>query len=493
MGTNVTHTDFNAADYRRFDTQLRTDLSALEELLKRPDFARGPASLGAELELSLVDHQGNAKWINEELLALANDPQLTLELNRYNLEYNLSPVPAQGKPFSSIASEIRAKLLGLQALAASLDARPVPIGILPTVTKADISRAAMTESKRYQVLTERITKMRGSPFEISIAGADPLFLTLRDLNAEGANTSFQIHLRVNPGDFVNVFNASQLILAPALAIATNSPVFLQHRLWEETRIPLFKQAVETRTLQERKQGCTSRTGMGKGWISESALEVFSRSVNEFKVIFPECDHEDSTGIVTGGGIPQLAALRLHHGSIWHWNRAIYDPAAGGHLRIEMRGLPSGPTPVDMAANAAFLIGCVLGIASKMPNITELMPYPLAKFNCYRAAQSGMSANILWPNAAADELVKIPASQVIQELLPYAQAGLSSIKVDPGEIRQHLDIVDHRLTAQITGARWQLQRLEQLESDTNRNEALHKMLNEYVTRAAEGSPVHQWSH
>ncbi len=493
MGTNVTHIDYDEADYRRFDSQLRIDLGALEELLKRPGFACGPASLGAELEISLVNPQGNTKWVNQELLALAKDPQLTLELNRYNLEYNLSPVPAQGSPFSQIGTEMRSKLLGLEALAATLDARPVPIGILPTVSQADISRAAMTESKRYQVLTEQITAMRGSPFEISISGADPLFMVLQDLNAEGANTSFQIHLRVDPADFVNAFNASQLILAPALAIATNSPIFLEHRLWEETRLPLFKQAVETRTPMERKQGCTSRTGMGKGWIRDSALEVFARSVNEFNVIFPECEHEDSSAIAARGDIPQLAALRLHHGSVWHWNRAIYDPSAGGHLRIEMRGLPSGPTATDMTANAAFLVGSILGIASKMPEITELMSYRLAKFNCYRAAQFGMSANILWPDAALDALVKTPAATVIRELLPCAEAGLASIKVDPGEIRQQLGIIEQRLDAQITGARWQLRRLEHFERTTNRTAALQLMLDEYIDRAREGAPLHEWNH
>ena len=138
--------------------------------------------------------------------------------------------------------------------------------------------------------------------------------------------------------------------------------------------------------------------MGKDWIRESALEVFSRSVNEYDVIFPEYEQEDSVKLVANGKVPNLSALRLHHGSIWHWNRAIFDPASGGHLRVEMRGLPSGPTPADMTANAAFLVGCVLGMADRMPSICDLLSYRLAKFNCYRAAQSGLDANILWPDA-----------------------------------------------------------------------------------------------
>src|SRR4029453_16043464 len=62
------------------------------------------------------------------------------------------------------------------------------------------------------------------------------------------------------------------------------------------------------------------------------------------------------------GGPGLGELRLHQGTVWRWNRAIYDPAGGGHLRVEMRALPAGPTVVDMLANAAFLVGLTLALA-----------------------------------------------------------------------------------------------------------------------------------
>ena len=49
--------------------------------------AVAPRSLGAELEMYIVDAQGMPLYANQEILADAGDPQLTLELNRYNLEY----------------------------------------------------------------------------------------------------------------------------------------------------------------------------------------------------------------------------------------------------------------------------------------------------------------------------------------------------------------------------------------------------------------------
>ena len=83
--------------------------------------------------------------------------------------------------------------------------------------------------------------------------------------------------------------------------------------------------------------------------------------------------------------PTLAELRLHQGTVWLWNRPVYDNLGGGHLRIEMRALPAGPTAVDMVANAAFLIGLAEGLR---PHINELLPglpFPRAEYNFYRAA------------------------------------------------------------------------------------------------------------
>ena len=94
----------------------------------------------------------------------------------------------------------------------------------------------------------------------------------------------------------------------------------------------------------------------------------------------------------GGQAPSLDELRLHQGTVWRWNRAIDDPAQGGHLRIEMRALPAGPTTViDMLANAAFLIGLSLWLAEQDPRWTYVLPFERADHNFYRAAQHGLSA------------------------------------------------------------------------------------------------------
>ncbi len=489
MGSSIKHSNFSDEDYEAFSHRLQQNLDTLSNLIDRPGFGLGTPSLGAELELSLIDPDGNTKWINQALIDQANDPQLTLELNRYNLECNLSPLQAAGAPFSKIAGEITAKLADLNKIADGFDARTVAIGILPTLIEKDISAGAMSDFIRYRVLTESIKSMRGSPFKININGADPLKMTLHNLNAEGANTSFQIHLRVNPDQFAECYNAAQMATAPALAISTNSPLFLGHQLWEETRVPLFKQSVETRNKKEITIHRTARTGLGSGWVQESAVELFQRSVDDFDVLLPEYMTEQQSD---NPEAPELFELKLHHGTVWHWNRAIYDNADNGHLRIEMRALPSGPSTLDMVANAAFLVGLTQALSHQMKGLITLIPFNDVKTSFYRAAELGLDAPVLWPDSKG-KLRRIPAHQLLKTLIPMAKTGLEELAVDPDEITLMLSVIEQRLEKRITGARWQLRQLHQLEKQMTRSEALKAMLDLYLANYDSGNPVSEWSY
>ena len=98
--------------------------------------------------------------------------------------------------------------------------------------------------------------------------------------------------------------------------------------------------------------------------------------------------------------------------MWRWNRAIYDPASGGHLRIEMRALPAGPTMIDMLANAAFLIGLSLWVAGQDQQWTYALPFERADHGFYRAAQHGLSAQLTWPAWHRDQIRTVPAAKLV---------------------------------------------------------------------------------
>ena len=492
MGNNVQTKRFTDSHYARFAENLQKQLSTLEKLLQQPGFGVGNTTLGAELELTLVNQQGDAQWCNQALLDLAQDPLLATELNRYNLEYNLSPLPARGKPFSSMAQAIDHKLQHINTLGKNLNARGVTIGILPTLNRRDISHSAMTDDNRYHVLNKALKEIRGHPLNIDIDGQEPLQLSLSDLNIEGANTSFQIHLRVEPDRFAACYNAAQLATAASLAISTNSPFLLGHQLWEETRIILFKQSVEARHKQHKHFIGPCRAGLGEQWLENSILELFESSVRDYPILIPDHHQEPRSKQGSTDNPPKLADLCLHHGSVWHWNRGIYDSAAGGHLRIEMRALPSGPTSLDMAANAAFMIGITQGLANAMPRFSEQLPFSAVQHNFYAAARDGLDAEFQWPQQTRATAAPIRADKVIKKLLPIAAQGLLELAVEQSEIDFFLNIIENRLETRQTGARWQRKQLAELEKSSPRKQALQNLLHLYLTHCASGQPVHQWS-
>ena len=356
MGLEIDRERFTDEDFSRFAARLRSCNQALAALLERPGFGEGAPSIGAELELDLVDDEGRPAPVNRAVLADTLDGRVTLEVDRFNLEINADPVPLAGAPFSATRRELEGALGAIREAARVHGARPVIVGILPTLTESDLTSAALTDACRYRALSRGIRRRRGEPFPLHIHGRDELELTADDVVYEGANTSFQLHLRVSPGDFASTYNAAQLATAPALAIGGNSPFFLGRRLWEETRIALFRQSVDDRSSASDDAWRPARVSFGHGWVRRGALELFQEAVHLHDPLLPVCGPEDPLAVVRAGGVPSLAELRLHQGTIWRWNRAVYDGSGGGHVRIELRALPAGPTVTDMLANAAFLLG-----------------------------------------------------------------------------------------------------------------------------------------
>jgi hypothetical protein len=487
VGTEITEERFGERDYARFRERLEQCLSDLGRLLGRPGFGTGPGTIGAELELCLVDDAARPLPRNTDIRALAADPRITLELNRFNLELNTSPTLLAGpgsRPFTALEGELGELLARTGAAARTHGGRVALIGILPTLSRAHLDLDMVTDTARYRALDHGLRRLRRGPFQIRIDGAEPLEVTSEHVTLEGANTSFQVHLRVDPGEFTRVYNAVQLATAPVLAVAGNSPTFLGRRLWEETRIALFKQSVEDRASGGPRRG-PARAAFGTGWLRDGALELFTESVRRHEPVLPVVSE---TG--PWSGVPRLDELRLHQGTVWRWNRAIYDPAAGGHLRIEMRALPAGPTVTDMLANAAFLIGLTLWLAARDDRWTYALPFERAEHGFYRAAQHGLAADLSWP-VGGDRVRTVPAADLVPELLPAAQQGLVNAGVAAAEADRLLGVIGARVATRQTGAAWQRAALAAAERGRSRDLALAMMLERYLACAAAGQPVHTW--
>ena len=491
MGLAIDKDQFSEDEYKKFAARLQENLLALKVLTGRPGFGRGPTTLGAELELSIVGDDCQALPVNREALLESHDPQMQLELDRFNLEYNLEPIASSGTPFRTLQGQLERAMSALNQAVAPHGGRVVPVGILPTLHANELLPSALTDMARYRALAAGLRKLRDAPFDININGPEPLRTSCNSVSLEGANTSLQIHMRVDPSEFAATFNAAQLATPIALAVSTNSPIFLQQLLWDETRIALFKQAIDSRSRGDKAWRRAARVPFGYGWIRNGPLETFAEAVALFPVLIPMLSDEHPLAAIENGELPRLLELRLHQGTIWQWNRAIYDPSAGGHFRIEMRALPSGPTPVDMAASAAFLVGLVAGLRKDIDDLLPAFPFNYAEYNFYRAAERGLDAELLWPDSQYPSPRTWEAHELIRKLLPVAETGLQSLEIEQSEIDACLNLIRDRLETGMTGSRWQRKVLRQLDRICSREEALQRMVELYISQIETGLPISEW--
>lgn len=493
MGLSIDKEEFEDQDFVQFAQRLQQSLTILHDLLSRPGFGEGPLTLGAELELPIIDKAGHAFPINRSLLAQCTDSSLQLELDRFNIEYNTAPLDMRGFPFTTLQAQLTDAIIKINSLAAAEGGRVVPVGILPTLTEADLQSQALTDLPRYRALSTALRHQRHAPFQVRIDGKESLTMTCNDVTLEGANTSFQLHLRVRPQEFANLYNIAQLVTPIAVGVAANSPIFVGHQLWDETRIALFKQAIDYRPPQEKDWAQPARVSYGNGWVREGAYELFAEAVGLFPPLLPYMNDCSPMESHQRGELPALEELRLHQGTVWRWNRAVYDPAAGGHLRVELRALPAGPTPIDMAANTAFLFGMILGLQSQVQHILPIFPFDYTHRNFYRAAQVGLDAQLLWPSPVPPSPREIPLRELARTMLPVAKQGLCDAGVKELEAEHMLGVIQQRLDTGINGATWQRDKLNQLEQRLPRTEALTAMLEQYLIHSNEGRPVTEWSH
>jgi gamma-glutamyl:cysteine ligase YbdK (ATP-grasp superfamily) len=488
MGQDIKHTEFTQADYSNFYERIVSQLNDFEQAVHTPGFGNGATTIGAELELYLINRQFQPSPCNMAVIDEYGSNQLDLELNQYNLEYNSKPVNAKGTPFSQLGAEFKQAFSDLNAIADKHDSQVLAIGILPTLSHSSLTPDVITPKKRYYALAKGLKQLRGNAFHIDIKGDDHLEMDWDEVTFEGANTSFQLHWRVSPDEFADAFNAVQLATPLALAVSSNSPLFLGKRLWQETRIALFMQSIDYRGLDMAKQSRPPRVHYGQGWVRRGAYELFAESVALFPPLMPILFDEE-----TKRRNPGLDELRLHQGSVWTWNRPIYDRRNKGHLRIEMRALPAGPSIIDMQANAAYLIGLANGLKHRVKYLLPSLPFEYCRRNFYNAAKYGLNAEILWPDSKVPALNTEYAWSIIEASLRIAEEGLQDLGVDSQEIRKMLDIIGNRVIYRRTGSTWQLSQLQQLMNQPalKPESALTRLVKYYAENQASNKPVHSW--
>ena len=195
----------------------------------------------------------------------------------------------------------------------------------------------MTQSPRYWAMNEVIKKARGSDITLKIRGVDELLVTHDSVLFEACNTSFQLHLQIDPKDFTSSYNWAQAITGPVLSISANSPLLLGRELWSETRIALFQQSIDTRNASYALKNQEARVSFGNQWSKGSAADIFKNDLANHKILLAREIEQNALDELDQGTIPKLDALCLNNGTLYRWNRPCYGVGGGKpHLRIENR-------------------------------------------------------------------------------------------------------------------------------------------------------------
>ena len=422
MGDKKVTSEYDDGQMRAFTHAVLNDLQALDQMLSGGLFEEDVFRIGAEQEIFLVDSAMRPAPIVTELMKEARDGRLTTEIGRFNLEANLTPRDFSGDCLRLMEDELYEILDVVRNAAGKFDAGVVLAGILPTIQLSDLTCANLTPNPRYYEIDRVVTMLHGENRVIQIKGLDELQLTLQDTFTEFCNTSFQIHLQVGAKDFVRYYNWAQAIAAPVLASAVNSPILLNHRLWHETRLALFQHAIDTRSVVHKERNQPPRVNFGERWVDNSIIEILRDDAIRFRILLTQAVEEDSLDVLAKGGIPSLAAWRLHNGTIWRWNRPCYGVVNGNPgLRIEARYLPAGPSVVDEMANAAFFLGLMMELPEEFGDITKFMSFDDAKNNFFNAARYGLGGQ----NLGLDGKSRRVGRLILEELLPRATTRTSS--------------------------------------------------------------------
>jgi CBS domain-containing protein/gamma-glutamylcysteine synthetase len=477
---------------QRFVEHLLNDVQALQYMLDEGWFENNITRIGAEQEMCMVEEDTfkPATVAMEALEKMQHYDWVETELAKFNLETNLTPRTLKGKCFSQLEKENNDKLNKIRAVLKTMNTRVILTGILPTLRKFHLDMSNLTPKKRYFALMESINKQRmGSSYELRLNGVDELIVKHDSPLLEACNTSFQVHLQVAPENFVQMYNIAQLLAAPMMAIAANSPIVFGRRLWHESRIALFQQSIDTRSSHDHMRERSPRVNFGSRWIEGSIMDIYREDIARFRVLLSSDVEENSIEMIRKGQVPKLRALQVHNSTVYRWNRPCYGISPNGkpHLRIENRVLPAGPTVLDEVANGAFWVGLMIGMAERYDDVSKHLDFADVRDNFEKAARIGLDAQFSW-----FEDKKVTVNQlVLKELLPIARSGLKKMKVDAADINRYLKVIEQRAKEHMNGARWQLRAYTKLLAETTPHEAITCLTAAIINNQEKEIPVHKW--
>ena len=110
MGDEVAHQEFTREDRTRYREKVRRCLDVFERMLRESRFDADYPMTGLEIELNLVDDDGDPALKNAAVLEAIADPDFQTELGQFNLEINVPPKQLRERGFAQFEAGVRASL-----------------------------------------------------------------------------------------------------------------------------------------------------------------------------------------------------------------------------------------------------------------------------------------------------------------------------------------------------------------------------------------------
>lgn len=493
MGTQTVSRLQDKEQKQLFIRSLLNDIRSLEYMLENGWIEKGITRFGAELEMVLIDKDTlKPKNIAVDVLnKMKKDKWLETELAQFNLEINLTPREMKGSQFSKMEKEITERLGKLQKVLNRFDAAYILTGILPTIQKFHLNHENLTPRKRYFALLDAIKDLNlGKDFELKIFGIDELFVKHDSPLLEAANTSFQIHLQCDADEYVKMYNIAQTLAGASIALAANSPIVFGKRLWHESRIAMFEQALDTRNTHEHMREQSTRVSFGKEWLNDSILDIYREDISRFKVLLSSISENDSWADIQQGKVPKLDSLLVHNSTVYRWNRPQFGISDNGkpHLRIENRVMPAGPTVIDQVSNAVFWLGAMKGMADQYGDIRKQIEFSALRDNFGRAARLGIESDCTWLKGKKMHVAEL----LRKELIPLAIHGLKLCKISSRDIDKYMGVIKERVRKKTNGACWMLDSYSNLlKNKVSKDETLSVLTQSIMKNQKTNTPISRW--
>ncbi len=468
MGDEISKDHFTSEDYQQFRQKLDRETEFVRGLFAKNRFDNQTNKLGYELELCLINADGSPAPLNKQVLEKADNPLFTYELAKYNLEINGNAFDLEPGVFESIEKDLSLLFAQVQQAASAFGIEAGMFGVLPSLGSEHLnSDHFMSDLFRYHLLDQRIMEMRERPVHLELHGNEHLTLEKNGVMLEALSTSLQTHWQFPFDEAVDSYHAALWASVAMLAVSANSPLVMAKQCWQESRIAIFKQAVDTRNPQEIEDAIIPRVHFGKGYIS-SWLELFEDN-DYYSPILPE---------TRDTAVEKLHHFNFHNGTIWRWVRPILGCVDGiYHLRLELRVTPSGPTEIDTMANMVFFIGLIEGLKQTPEDLTRI-PFNMLEKDFYSVAREGLSARVNWCNGEKGSIRDV----ILESLIPLAETGLQKLGIESST--RWLDIIEARVDSGQTGANWIL---NYWKKDPN----MSSLVLSYLHNARDNKPVHMW--